>query len=127
MLDTAVGELTLLDWKQRVFALYAETRAHPSPIASWEHWRAARDELFASHPQSPLSNDQRERFAGLAYHEYDPAFRTVGSVRPTKEVVVEIGTSTGDRYPFRRFATVRFDLTDSEHELPLYWLSGYGG
>jgi uncharacterized protein len=127
MLGTALGELTLLDWKQRIFALYAEIRADPSPQAAWERWRAARDELFATHPQSPLPPDQRETFAGLAYHAYDPAFRVTGSVRAADEVVIDIGTSTGDRYQFRRFATASFALAGTGHELPLYWLCGYGG
>lgn len=127
MLDTTLNELSLLDWKQRVFALYAEIRVHPSPRVAWERWRLGRDGLFTSHPQSPLPPAQRDTFGGLTYHEYDPAFRTLGSVTSAEDVVVEVSTSTGERYPFRRFATIQFSLDKAQYELPAYWLCGYGG
>ena len=50
-----VNELELLDWKRRIFELYAEVRAARDPAEAWRHWRAVRDELFRTHPQSPLT------------------------------------------------------------------------
>ena len=47
-----MDELTLMDWKRRIFALYAEVRAG-EPRQAWERWRAVRNELFRTHPQSP--------------------------------------------------------------------------
>ena len=49
-----MDELTLLDWKRRIFALYAEIRADPDPEHAWRHWRETRDRLFREHPQSPI-------------------------------------------------------------------------
>ena len=50
-----MDELTLLDWKRRIFELYAAVRARSRPRArAWRHWREARDELFRSHPQTPV-------------------------------------------------------------------------
>ena len=32
---TAAATLELLDWKRRIFALYAAVRDEPDPIAAW--------------------------------------------------------------------------------------------
>jgi hypothetical protein len=34
-----VDELTLLDWKRRIFELYAEIRADRDPEHAWRRWR----------------------------------------------------------------------------------------
>ena len=52
-----MDELELLDWKRRVFALYANVRASRSAEAAWHEWREARDTLFRGHPQSPLAHN----------------------------------------------------------------------
>jgi uncharacterized protein len=118
-----IDELTLMDWKRRVFALYAEVRVG-EPRQAWERWRAVRDELFRSHPQSPLQD--RASFGGLPYFEYDPALRVLAAVEPAERVQREIATSGETPYSFTRFAQARFDL-EGERELDLYWLDGYGG
>jgi uncharacterized protein (DUF1684 family) len=118
-----IDELTLMDWKRRVFALYAEVRAG-EPRQAWEHWRAVRDDLFRTHPQSPLQD--RASFGGLPYFDYDPALRVLADVEPVERVRREIATSGEDPYSFTRFARARFDL-DGVRELDLYWLDGYGG
>jgi uncharacterized protein (DUF1684 family) len=118
-----IDELTLMDWKRRVFALYAEVRAD-EPRQAWERWRAARDELFRSHPQSPLQD--RASFRGLPYFEYEPALRVLAAVEPVERVQREIATSGEKPYSFTRFARARFDL-DGERELDLHWLDGYAG
>ena len=73
-------ELELLDWKRRVFALYADVRAATEPEQGWRLWRAGRDDLFRSHPQSPLPPETRE-----------------------------IAGSAGSVTRFRRFARARFE------------------
>ena len=45
--------LALLDWRRRVSELYADVRRSQDPRAAWEHWRAVRDDLFATHPATP--------------------------------------------------------------------------
>ena len=107
-----MNELDLLDWKRRIFALYAEVRAS-EPRAGWERWKAVRAELFRDHPQSPSPG-----YARLAYFDYDPALRFLAEVAPVEEEPVTI-----DGFAFRRFAVARFELG----ELELYWLEGYGG
>jgi uncharacterized protein len=115
-----VDELTLLDWKRRIFALYAEVRADADPQRAWRHWRAVREELFVSHPQSPAPG------AVPAYFDYDPALRALAIVEPVERVMRQIATSRGTRYTFERFAQARFELAGAQ-TLDLYWLDGYGG
>ena len=71
----ARGELELLDWRRRVFALYAEVRADADAEHAWDRWRSVRDELFRTHPQSPLPPEARAGFAGLEYFPYDQGLR----------------------------------------------------
>jgi len=121
-----VDELDLLDWKRRVFDLYAAVRSDPSPEHGWQMWREGRDELFRSHPQSPVPARRRRAFTGLPYFDYDPALRVLANAEPAERVQREIATSGEQPYAFTRFATARFDL-DGERALDLYWLDGYGG
>jgi uncharacterized protein (DUF1684 family) len=67
--------LTLVDWRVRVAALYAEVREDPDPERGHATWRAGRDALFRSHPQSPLPARDPLRETGLPYWPYDPAWR----------------------------------------------------
>jgi len=128
--DVPGGDLLhLLDWKRRMFGIYAEIRAASDPEAAWKHWRAVRDELFASHPQSPLPAIDRTGFTGLAYFEYDPRARVMADVVVAEPEHYDIATS-GERqgsYGFTRFAIARFELAAQPLELELYWLDGYGG
>jgi uncharacterized protein (DUF1684 family) len=112
-----VDQLDLLDWKRRIFALYAEIRAADDPASAWDNWCSVRAELYASHPQSP-------RVGGKpAYFPYDAALRFVASVVPTEPATLELSGSAGSFTRFTRFGVARFD----DHELELYWLSTYGG
>lgn len=63
------------DWRLRVFSLYERVRAAATPRDGHELWRRSRDELFASHPASPLAPDRRARFGGLAVAPHNPDFR----------------------------------------------------
>lgn len=107
-----MNELDLLDWKRRVFELYAEVRAS-APRAGWERWKAVRVELFRDHPQSPSPG-----YPSLDHFDYDPSFRFLADVEAVEAATIEI-----DGFPFRRFARATFELG----ALELYWLEGYGG
>ncbi len=122
-----MDELTLLDWKRRVFALYDDVRADPDPEHAWRRWRDVRDELFREHPQSPLTDDARANFTGLRYFDYDPVARVLATVEPAPAERREIATSGEEPYAFTRFARAAFELGGAELALDLYWLEGYGG
>jgi len=110
--------LDLLDWKRRVFGLYAEIRAAADSEQGWQRWRSVRAELFRDHPQSPNPG-----YAQLDYFPYDPSLRLVAEVVPAEPERRAIGSSGDEPIWFTRFATARFD----GRELELYWLDAYGG
>ena len=113
----------LLDWKRRIFTLYADIRAGEAPEAMWRRWRAVRDEMFRDHPQSPLATEDRPTFGGLSYFDYEPAWRVLASIEFTEPHTYEIPASNDGAYSFTRFAVARTE----EVALECYWLEGYGG
>jgi len=122
--ESMLGDtLDLLDWKRRIFELYSEIRRASDPADAWLLWREVRDELFRSHPQSPLPEEARGGFGGLSYFPYDPELRFLADVDAAEPRSLEIPGSTGSRIRFTRFAVARFELG----QLELYWLEGYGG
>ena len=119
--------LDLLDWKRRVFALYAAIRTHDDPKAAWDLWRGERDELFARHPQSPLAPESRTAFAGLDLFEYDPGFRTLAQLEPAEPEDYDIPTSGDETMRFVRCGRVLFEVAGTQAHLEVYWLTTYGG
>lgn len=90
--------LDLLDYRRRIAEMYRGVRESGTGAPeAHARFRRVRDELFHTHPQSPLDAGQRAMFQGLAYFDYDPAFRVVAGV--------DTGSGT----------------------LRLFWIAGYGG
>jgi uncharacterized protein len=107
--------LTLLDWRRRIFALYAEVRtlAIDDPEHAWRQWVDVRADLYRLHPQSPHPGGEPQ------YFPYDPGWRLEGRVEDAPHEPIEI-----DGFPFTRFARIRFG---EDASLDLYWLETYGG
>src|SRR3954469_12087975 len=87
--------LELLDWKRRIFALYADVRAASNPHHAWQHWRDVRDALFRSHRQTPIAAAARGGFERLEYFPYDPSLRMLADVFPTPHEERAIAGSAG--------------------------------
>lgn len=90
-------------------------------------WRRERDRLFREHPQSPLPEDARPRFAGLEYFEHDAAARVLAEVTDAPPERFEIPTSGTTPMVFDRIATARFEYGGNALSLDVYWLDVYGG
>ncbi|HEY3576464.1 MAG TPA: DUF1684 domain-containing protein [Gaiellaceae bacterium] len=118
--------LALLDWKRRVFSLYAAVRAL-EPEAGWELWRETRDELFRSHLQSPLPAERRASFGGLEYWPYDPQARVVAELEDVEAAAKPVETSGTEPILFRPFARATFELRGERLSLEVAWLAAYGG
>jgi uncharacterized protein len=123
----ATDELSLVSWRRRVFALYAEVRGASEPRKAWERWRATRDELFRHHPQSPLPPTRRSSFPGIDVYPYDPVLRTQAHVEETGREPRAVGASRGGDVGFTRIGTLAFELRGERAQLPLLWLDGYAG
>ncbi len=115
------------DWRRQVFALYASVRrlAGTDPAAAHTHWVSCRDDLFGSHPASPLLPEDRERFTGLPVAAYDPDWRFELAIAPAEEPRrMEVETGTDGTVPFELLGTVRVPLAGT---LDVWRLASYGG
>ncbi|MDP9416666.1 MAG: DUF1684 domain-containing protein [Actinomycetota bacterium] len=118
--DGGDSRLSLLDWRRQTASAYAAVRNSPSPRSGWEGWRAARDRLFAGHPQSPL--ESREGFAGLPFAPYDERWRFTARLTETEPARRPVPTSDGTVLLDR---VGRIDLPVGS--LDVWWVAGYGG
>lgn len=116
--------LDLLDYRRRVAALYAEVRDTNEPAAS-DRWRSARDQLFATHPQSAV--EDKASFTGLSYFPYDQAWRTIGTFRPDTPEKVSVPHNSAGATEFTRIGKVEFSVNANSADLEVLWLSAYGG
>lgn len=119
--------LALADWRRTMAELYAEVRAAADPRSAWLRWREVRDELFRSHPQSPIPPAERASFPGAVYFDYDPAARVAGRLCDLEPERYDVATSGGGTMSFTRFARVDLEVNDRDVSLELYWLEGYAG
>jgi len=121
----AESHLTLLDWRRRIAEIYTEVRARllRDPIDAHSYWHEHRNDLFRSHPQSPLHADARPRFPGLRCFTYDARFAFTAAIRPLPEKRFDVDTSTGSKIRFVRFGAVDLPLGTLE----VMWLDTYGG
>jgi uncharacterized protein len=111
-----MDELDLADWRAQVAQLYL------SDLDLGE-FRARRDEIFATHSQSPIPVDERPAFAGLRYFDENPsATSEVALRRASGELEIDTGGPDGVvRYR-------RVGIADTEFgSLTLWWISAYGG
>lgn len=108
--------LELADWRKRVAELYLSPVDLPA-------FRAARDALFAQHPQSPLPAAHRDGFAGLRYFPPDEAVIVDAPLRPAEgtETIDTGGPDGVVRY--RRVAVAQTPWGP----LTLWWIEAYGG
>ena len=122
------AELELADWRRRGAELYAEVRAYAGPAAGHAHWRAGRDALFRTHPQSPLGADDPLRRSGLPYGPYDPRLRftlpLLVAVDPERRLEVDTGgDGTTTLAPVGRVELPQ----PVGGSLDVWWLEQYGG
>jgi uncharacterized protein len=112
----AMDELDLADWRARVADLYLSD-------LDLSGFRTRRDELFASHPQSPIPAEKRPLFAGLRYFDDNADAVTEVALRPaTGELEIDTGGPDG----IVRYFRVGFADTELG-SLTLWWIHAYGG
>ena len=119
-------ELELADWRRAVAELYSSVRDERDPATAHRLWRAGRDRLFLTHPQSPLSDDDPLRATGLPYWPYDSALRFELPLELADPHELAVPTDGDGLTRMRRTGRVRlpapFDAT-----LDVWWLHQYGG
>ncbi len=118
-----VALLDLVDWRRRVGDLY-----RTSGPAAVETFRKGRDELFKSHPQSPIDPEERHVFAGLKYFAYDPAYRVPAKMAAAdgSELLIDTGGDDGAIH-YRRAGELHFRLAGEPCKLTVLSLVQYAG
>ena len=129
--DTATW-LDLYDYRAHVASIYRERdsalRAGEDESRTLATFRAARDRLFAEHPQSALNPDQRSRFVGLSYFPYNPLLRVEAIMTPEPPTDRVIEAADGPHtLPMRPTARLAFTVEDKPQQLTVYWIDVYGG
>lgn len=114
--DLRPTDLDLADWREQVARLYLSDR----DLAGF---RAARDEMFATHPQSPIPPGRRADFTGLSYFPANPDAIVEAPLTPA-EGGIEIDTGGPDGVVrYRRVAVAATPWGP----LTLWWIEAYGG
>jgi uncharacterized protein len=140
----AADRLDLADWRRRVSDLYAavRTEAMRDPERAWQHWRETREDLFRTHPQSPVPEATRSSFRARHWL-YDPAYRLEASVMADPPGTrgsapadpgpafggfsLSLPISTGGEQGFARIGWVEVPLPGGSRSLGVYWMAGYAG
>jgi uncharacterized protein (DUF1684 family) len=120
---SAESAVQVADWRARVFELYARVRELP-PEEGHDLWRRTRDDLFATHPSTPLLPEDRPGFSGLPVAPYDPAWRFELPILPADDERMEVETGTDGIVPFERVGRVEVPDVGS---LDVWRLASYGG
>ncbi len=124
--------LDLYDYRSRVAAHYRQQaralQIGEEPAQVLQRFRAQRDELFATHPQSALDEGQKNTFQGLNYFPYNPAMRFVvpidTHVAPNRQETV---MNAAERMSITTVGRLTFTIDSTPVSLSLYWLDIYGG
>ena len=116
--------LEVADWRRRVFNLYRIVRETPDLPSAHELWRAGRDELFATHPSTPVLPEDRAAFSGLPVEPYDPAWRFELELEPAEPRHMDVETGTDGVVPFDLLGIVSVPDVGT---LDVWRLASYGG
>ena len=124
--------LDLYDYRQRVARMYQEReealRAGKGELSVLRHFRTQKDALFAAHPQSALSAEQRQSFKGLPYFPYNKALRLEATLEPElAEETSALPASGAHAMQFRRAGHISFTIDGTPLQLIVYWIDVYGG
>jgi uncharacterized protein (DUF1684 family) len=117
--------LSLLDWRRRVAHMWDEARlaSHRDPEGALATFRVAKDDLFRSHPDSPIPTAQRSEFERLPYWPYDADHRFTVPVEPREPTETSASSIAGDSFALRRIGVVELPFG----QLEVYWIDVYGG
>ena len=124
--------LDLYNYRARVAEMYRTRRQatlNGEDAASiLQHFRESRDELFATHPQSALDQEQKQKFQGLRYFPYNPAMCVeAGIERDVEPRVLNVAMNAEETMTMTTVGRLHFTLEGVNVALSLYWLNIYGG
>jgi len=124
--------LDLYDFRCQVSALYRDRArailAGEDAVETWQRFLDGRNQLFATHPQSALDEEQRRQFKALPYFPYNPAMCVVALLDSDVEpATFTVAMNAQESMTMTRAARLHFELEGQAVALSIYWLNVYGG
>jgi uncharacterized protein (DUF1684 family) len=90
-------------------------------MSELDDFRAEKDDFFRTHPQSPLTREQKRGFTGLEYFPENEALRLEVVVeRLFDQKPMQMQTSTGGVQTYVRHSRFKFPVDGEEAELTIY-------
>jgi uncharacterized protein len=101
------------------------------PGTALAHWRAAREQLYREHPQSPVPVADRPAFRARHF-DHDPSMRFDVVLTPAPPpapgaFALALPNSGPDTLSFSRLGSVDVPFPDGARSLSVFWMAGYAG
>jgi uncharacterized protein (DUF1684 family) len=119
----------LADYRRSVAELYLITRNQYMDLEDrCINFRQGRNRLFATHPQSALSTEQKQTFTGLKYFDYAQHYRLLIPMDPVVDPgTLEMELPEEGIIHMQRIGRIHFTFDSQPLNLTLFWVQGYGG
>ena len=86
-----------------------------------EMFRSQKDKFLRTHPQNPLTLEQRHAFVGLRYFPENPARRCEVTGEPcASHDLIVMHTSAGEQRTYVRYGRFQFIVDDQDVALTIY-------
>ena len=90
-------------------------------MSELSEFRDAKDEFMASHPQRPLTAEQRPQFEGLSYFSEKPDLRFEVELELfSEQETIQVQTSTGTLRQYTRYGKFDFDIEGENVQLTIF-------
>ena len=107
--------------------MYRHLRAVGTSEASWNQWRSERDDLFGSHPDSPIPKERRSGFEGLPFSSYAAAWNVEATLEEFSPSQASLVSSGDGSTPSLRIGQVVGNSPNGPFTLAAFWMNDYGG
>ena len=90
-------------------------------MSKLDSYRKRRNQYFLKHPNSPLSEEQKENFQGMNYFPENPDLDLVVEVeRFEHQDEVQLATTTGEERIFSKYGRFAFSVGNQEVQLTIF-------
>lgn len=123
LICTLIGVLSCRDGKRYLDeqTVAPQGRSMPDPVQELRDFRKQRDLDFRNGDKSPLSAEDRVRFAGLSYFSIDMNYRvTARLVKVPESKWLMMGRTDGSSEREEIFGVLEFELMGEKHSLQVY-------
>ena len=96
--------------------------------SAWERFRSTKDDLFAHHPMTPLTAEQRAGFSTIPFYDYNPDYSVWAHLNiAVEQYTLDTELDVDGLFRYTRVGELAFELAGTQQKLNLYMIEGYGG